>query len=88
MSKGRVAGGTRLYHVTGQHGESRIVDATSKQAAIAHVNTDYWTASTLSATEALRLGGEGVIPERAEAKTKAAKANALPNHELPLGQAA
>jgi hypothetical protein len=84
MSKGRVAGGTRLYHVTGQHGESRIVDAASKPAAIAHVNKDYWVASPLTTAEALRLGAEGVTPERAEAKTKSARANALPNHELPL----
>lgn len=82
MSRASTAGTTRLYHVTGQHGESRIVDAVSRAAAINHVNKDYWSAAMLSPADALRLGGEGILPESAEPKSKRpAKSDVHPDRQ-------
>jgi hypothetical protein len=54
---------TRRYHLKNAAGDERIINATSKAAAIGHAARTEWSATVLTIDDAIRLSKEGVVEE-------------------------
>lgn len=67
----------RVFKVSNSAGQSVVVEATSEQAAIAHIAAKHYTAQPISTSEVLTLVRAGTSIEQVPARMRQAKVPAV-----------